>query len=401
MKPTPAYTYNVFVWWEADPIKIAKQVANYGATKWYARLRVQAGFCLFLSAAANLLPYLNHQGAKASVLDAAIMCFLGVFVILGQRWAMIAAMMVWTFDRCLGIWMALPTLSKGKEELLVVLVQLWFWCLFMGFLYWAFRVEQARRTTSSLKEPASKPAAVMTCLSCRTPASPLARFCSKCGAEFGMNRASVAKPPASDGPSARARPVLIEAAARAARLITNPKMEWAIIAQEPSSVKQIFWRYGAVMSAIGPIGYLLNFFVLGPDPSHHSTVGQTILHAAYDFGVTCLWGNFLFSHAVFRLFRSRHATMTIDKATKLALYGSTVWYITSIFEVFPTMSKLFYEWLLIVAAVALLWCLALFRRGFIVLIDASPLKATGAAVGLLLLQIALTLVLILPGSFIG
>jgi hypothetical protein len=127
---------NWFLWWKTDPEELARQAAEYHSLTLFKTARgVALGCILFSMAVTGLLVFFGIVGWDA-LIDLVIWIVLALFIYLGHRWAMIAAMVFWTLEKILGI-------VDGPPASIVM--QLIWWCVFMHAFYVAFRVEQERR----------------------------------------------------------------------------------------------------------------------------------------------------------------------------------------------------------------------------------------------------------------
>jgi hypothetical protein len=135
------------LWWKVEPAEIQQQVSEYYGHRW-TKARHVAAYCLLFSVAMTTL-FINvgWMGSNA-YLDAAVMLFLAAFVFRGQRWAIVAAMLLWTVEKGLGI-INLVDANPSPGGWLVV-TQLMWWATFMHAFWMAFRVEQERRKIASV-----------------------------------------------------------------------------------------------------------------------------------------------------------------------------------------------------------------------------------------------------------
>jgi hypothetical protein len=80
---------------------------------------------------------------QTAYVDAGIAAVLAVFVYLGHRWAMIAAMVWWTIEKGYLLYDRVSA-NPGSAASAVVGQVIW-WAIFMHFFYLAFRVEREKR----------------------------------------------------------------------------------------------------------------------------------------------------------------------------------------------------------------------------------------------------------------
>lgn len=131
---------NILLWWRIDSAKMLSEVAHYDSLKFFKTSRgFSVGLLLFSSLVTALFAYAKNTPATDTVyvvIAVAIMLILSLFIGMGQRWAIIAAMAYWTFEKGYQFFNAPHPFS-------MLLVVIW-WCLFMHVFYRAFAVEQER-----------------------------------------------------------------------------------------------------------------------------------------------------------------------------------------------------------------------------------------------------------------
>lgn len=147
-KKKPTSSWGFLQWWKINPEELKREVDNYQTLKITQSSR-GIGF-LYLLFVAVVNPLFNYF-AKLDYfwVDGLIFLILGLFVLRGSRWAMVLAMVVWTFEKGDLIYDGIMgnhsygtiTLTNGGNY---VISFLW-WALYMQVLYKAFRVECLRR----------------------------------------------------------------------------------------------------------------------------------------------------------------------------------------------------------------------------------------------------------------
>jgi hypothetical protein len=133
--------WNWLLWWRISPSELKRQVADYRKIR-LGSARILSAALLALSAAMTALFALLGVMPHSALVDTAMFSVLGVFVALGHRWAMIGAMIFWTFEKLVLI--VSPNLN-GLHTFPIT--QILWWCAYMHAFYLAFRVEQERRKT--------------------------------------------------------------------------------------------------------------------------------------------------------------------------------------------------------------------------------------------------------------
>ena len=135
---------NWFLWWRISDKDLRRQVAEYRSLPIYLSMRGLSFLLLLLSSAITvaLTELLTHQ--RLGYIDVGLFLFLGLFVYLGHRWAMIGAMALWTLEKAL----------QGISSPIFAVTALVWWALYMHAFYFAFRVEQERRRAPRPASPA-------------------------------------------------------------------------------------------------------------------------------------------------------------------------------------------------------------------------------------------------------
>jgi hypothetical protein len=135
------------LWWNIDAAELRQQVMDYDGPGW-TKARHVAAYCFALSAAVSgLFAYYNIASFDAGAfLDVAAFVFLGACVFRGQRWAMIASMALWTYEKLYSIF----DMTNGAHPSGSIIVPVIWWAIYMHAFWMAFRVEQERRKFDGL-----------------------------------------------------------------------------------------------------------------------------------------------------------------------------------------------------------------------------------------------------------
>lgn len=138
------------LWWQVDEksAEFQTQVKAYKTLKPWESYREVSFILLILSGVlTTVLVLLSSEDPTAmySFIDVAVLLVIGFFIYKGHRWAMIAAMVLWTYEKGFSLYSQLqdPT-SAGS---FVVTTLIW-WTVYMHTFYLAYCVEQARRKSS-------------------------------------------------------------------------------------------------------------------------------------------------------------------------------------------------------------------------------------------------------------
>lgn len=87
------------LWWMVDPDELVSQVDGYRSPNPLKTARGVGAVCLLLSVAITLAFVAFHLSPVSAVLDASVSLLLAVFIFLGHRWAMLAAMGWWRLEK--------------------------------------------------------------------------------------------------------------------------------------------------------------------------------------------------------------------------------------------------------------------------------------------------------------
>jgi uncharacterized membrane protein len=130
------------LWWRVDQEEIRDQVDKYDTMGWFESARKLSVMCLLLSLAVTIVMTALGVTAPTAYIDGALFAILAAFIFRGRRWAMIAAMALWTFEK---LATAIAGLGTIKVTGFSAVFSLLWWAAYMHAFYLAFRVEQARR----------------------------------------------------------------------------------------------------------------------------------------------------------------------------------------------------------------------------------------------------------------
>ena len=152
------------------------------------------------------------------------------------------------------------------------------------------------------------------------------------------------RPPVKPPAAKRAARKLPGWLARAQRLLLQPTQEWATIAGEFTSAGPIYRRYLVPMAAIGPIAATLGAII--PPGERGSLLGKfpIELGAAVQAGVLeyllNLVGVYALALAIDVIGGSVGGQRNRVQALKVAAYGSTPYWLASVFALFPKIEPL-------------------------------------------------------------
>lgn len=145
-KPKPPKSQWI-IWWRVDEDDMQDQVARYDTLGWFQSARKLSVVCLFVSTAITLILTLFGAVAATAYVDIGLMLALAAFIYRGHRWAMIAAMALWTVEK--GVMAFTGLNAKHPPNAISLIFSLLWWAVYMHAFYLAFRVEQERRRLSA------------------------------------------------------------------------------------------------------------------------------------------------------------------------------------------------------------------------------------------------------------
>jgi hypothetical protein len=133
-------SWSWLLWWQVYQSELEEQVAKYETLSFFRSMRGVSVCCLLFSiAVTGAFAYFGVFDITA-LADAALFAVLALFIYLGHRWAMIAAMILWTFEKGIGV----VSGFEGTRSPNVVMHVVW-WCIYMHAFYFSFRIEQERK----------------------------------------------------------------------------------------------------------------------------------------------------------------------------------------------------------------------------------------------------------------
>ena len=143
-KPKARRPFAWVLWWIIDPDEMDRQVTRYSRLTVMQSIRGQSLLLLLTTLlTTTAIEFFTHD--RMGYLDAAILLILGVFIYFGHRWAMILAMIFWTFEKLFQLYGMFQSGSAAG----VVPVLIW-WTVYMHAFYFAFRVEMQRRKPAAI-----------------------------------------------------------------------------------------------------------------------------------------------------------------------------------------------------------------------------------------------------------
>ncbi len=134
-KKKPSLNYNGLFWWKLNDAEVKNQVDNYNLLKITQSYRGISALLLLVSVILTFL-FIGLGAMQISAgADAVVALVLAYFVYKGHSWAMISAMVYWSFEKGY-------QLSQNPSSSLGIII---WWTLYMGAFWGAFKVERLRR----------------------------------------------------------------------------------------------------------------------------------------------------------------------------------------------------------------------------------------------------------------
>ena len=138
--------WSSLLWWKTNPEELEFEVNNYKTLNIAHSFRGLSFLCLIFVGVVNL--FFNYY-AKVDYFwfDSFIMVYLGYFIWRGHKWAIILAMLVWTYDKGDILFNAMAGNSYGQIHMTASngFIQIIWWAFFMQIFYKAYKVECLRR----------------------------------------------------------------------------------------------------------------------------------------------------------------------------------------------------------------------------------------------------------------
>jgi hypothetical protein len=181
----------------------------------------------------------------------------------------------------------------------------------------------------------------MNCPNCQKPIPPNARFCGGCGQS--VVTATPAAAIAGGGTASLALPALID---RVKNIVLSPKLEWPVIATEPTSIAQLYFSYVLPLAALAAVLSFVRTSLIGVSVPFGGVIRMPIASGlmysivAFGFGLV---GLFLVGLIINALAPSFSGIRDQRQALKVAAYSLTPGYLSAVLAlspVLPTMLQL-------------------------------------------------------------
>ncbi len=126
------------LWWRINPSELKRQVDGYLSLNVLESARGISLLCLIVSSVLTILIMIYKQ-EYVGFLDVIILLTLGFFMFKGHRWAMITAMIFWTFEKIYSF--INPPFGMHASPGLFGII---WWAVYMHAFWLAYQVEIER-----------------------------------------------------------------------------------------------------------------------------------------------------------------------------------------------------------------------------------------------------------------
>lgn len=147
-------TWSFLFWWRTDPEEIERQVAGYRSLRvWQSARGISLLCCLFTVAVTLALGGLVGIPMTDALVDGTIWTALGLLMYRGQRWAFIAGMVLWTFEK--GYFVVTQVGTVHAQPPMQIVLQFIWWAVYLHVFMLGLRVESLRRKALTETQRAS------------------------------------------------------------------------------------------------------------------------------------------------------------------------------------------------------------------------------------------------------
>jgi len=162
--------------WNMDEKELKNQIENYDALGFLKSARKLATAAMIFSAIITLIFIMVGWIPSEIWIDIILILILAFFVYKGQRWAMIATMIYWTFSKGFQL---VSGFSVGDFSAGNIIMPIIWWAIFMGVFWQAYQVERARHII--ILQEKRKESEIFYCGKCGNKLDSDSKFCAKCG----------------------------------------------------------------------------------------------------------------------------------------------------------------------------------------------------------------------------
>mgnify|MGYP001791914820 FL=1 len=142
------------LWWRTDKEDLKKQVVEYNSLKITKSYRGQSALLLIFSVLITIIFIVLRWATLVNLIDATFFLILAYFIYKGKKWAIISAMILWTFEKGYSFYDRLQALPGATTP--SPLIALIWWGAYMAVFYKAYQVEKMRTQIQSTKQSLEK-----------------------------------------------------------------------------------------------------------------------------------------------------------------------------------------------------------------------------------------------------
>jgi ABC-type dipeptide/oligopeptide/nickel transport system permease subunit len=147
------------LWWQIDQDELTTQVSSYHLLKVTQSIRGQSLLLLIFSACATTVSIAFFSSPIANFIEVVISLLLGYFVFRGHKWAMVGAMLFWSFEKFILLYDGFQSYSPDHSSPNPIIHIIW-WAIYMHAFYFSFMVEKARDKEAQAQIAVSSASAV-------------------------------------------------------------------------------------------------------------------------------------------------------------------------------------------------------------------------------------------------
>jgi len=136
--------FDWMLWWRIDKNELEKQVREYETLKITQSARGISLLMLLLSFTITLGFVLFLNWDSSGIFDAFLFLVLGFFIYKGHRWAIIGAMLLWSYEKLYMLYIQYQNASVAGSSSPSPFPSLIWWAIYMHAFYLAFQVERLR-----------------------------------------------------------------------------------------------------------------------------------------------------------------------------------------------------------------------------------------------------------------
>lgn len=126
-------------------------------------------------------------------------------------------------------------------------------------------------------------------------------------------------------------------------IILRPQEEWEAIAEERTSIAELYKNYIVLLAAIGPAAAFIGLSIVGVGTpvggTYRIPIAAGLVHAVVQYGLT-LAGVYILALIIDALAPTFSGEKNIDQAFKLAAYSYTPGWLAGIFALIPLLGIL-------------------------------------------------------------